>query len=99
MISGIIYHMEWQTLKHGPRVMLVEADIDKQSLRRAVAHASFGGPQCDGFRPMKRPPSGDARSAPARCVKRGWCVGKEECYASSTFGSTARGLPRFHFMF
>jgi hypothetical protein len=51
--------------------------------------------QFDGFRPMKRPSSGDARSAPARCVKQ---VGKEECRAPSFFGLDCEGTLAFDFM-
>jgi hypothetical protein len=45
----------------------------------------------DGFWLMKRPPLGNARSAPTCCVKQGWCVGKEECHAPSIFWFGLRG--------
>jgi hypothetical protein len=100
MISAeyhLLYHKEWQTQKHGPSVMLVEADINKQNLRRAVAHVSFGGPQCDGCQPMKRPPSGDARSAPARCVKRGVVCWQRGVPRIGHFNLDCEGTPAFRF--
>jgi hypothetical protein len=51
--------------------------------------------QFDGFRPMKRPSSGDARSAPARCVKQGAVRWQGGVPRTDYFWFGPRGYSRF----
>jgi hypothetical protein len=67
------YKYEIRTIQHKYAVIQNkqrERSAQREPRRRAHNAQGVRGPG-DGFRPMKRPPSGDARSAPVRCVKQG----------------------------
>jgi hypothetical protein len=49
----------------------------------------------DGFQPIRRPSSGDARGVPMHSVKQGQCVGKVECHTLCIYGLDCEGTHDF----